>query len=79
MVPRARIELATRGFSVRNASDENPKNTGGSGVDDEEVTPKVTPADAKTSQIEDIRAALAGLSKDELIGLLADALASNRE
>ncbi len=37
-------------------------------------TPEGTQADAKTSQIDTIRAALAGLSREDLIALLADAL-----
>ncbi|HOH30884.1 MAG TPA: hypothetical protein PLC40_14495 [Candidatus Hydrogenedentes bacterium] len=39
-----------------------------------EGTPKGTLDDAKTSQIDAIREALAGLSRDDLIVLLADVL-----
>ena len=52
-----------------------PEKTNENGGIGDEVTPEVTPDTPKTSQMDTLRAALAGLSRDELIGLLADALA----
>ena len=74
MVPRARIELATRGFSVRNTSDVNAVNTSTCGGDSGECTLKSTLDDAETSHLDGIREALSGLSKDDIITLLMDAL-----
>ena len=51
---------------------QKPNENGGVG-DDTTLNPTLD--DAKTSQMDAIRAALAGLSRDELISLLADALA----
>jgi len=51
---------------------EKPNKNGGNGG---EGTLKSTPDDAKTSQTDGIREALAAMSKDDLIALLADALA----
>ena len=74
MVPRARIELATRGFSVRTTSDVNADNTSTCGGNSSEGTLKSTLDDAKTSQMNTLRDALAGLSRDDLITILADVL-----
>lgn len=43
------------------------------------TTLETTLPDAKTSQIDAIRAALAGLSKEELLGILADALGGMKD
>jgi hypothetical protein len=75
MVPRARIELATRGFSVRNTSDVNPIESGISGHQEANPTANPTVDTTKTAHLDGIRAQLSGLSKDELISLLADTLA----
>ena len=74
MVPRARIELATRGFSVRTTSDVNADNTSTCGGNPSEGTLKSTLDDAKTSHLDAIRETLSGLSKDGIITLLMGAL-----
>ncbi len=80
MVQRARIELATRGFSVRTTSDVNADNTSTCGGNPSEGTLKSTLDDAKTSHLDTIREALAGLSRDDLMALLVDAIVgSSRE
>ena len=55
---------------------EKPNKNGGIGG---QCTSKGTLDDAKTSQIDGIREALAAMSKDDLIALLADALADGGE
>jgi len=53
-----------------------------SGVNDDDkshTTLNPTLPDAKTSHLDAIREALAGLSRDELLGMLADALADGGE
>ena len=57
------------------AKPEKANENGGGGDD---PTPNPTPADAKTSQLDTLRTALAGLSRDDLIALLADALSGNK-
>ena len=76
MVNGAGLEPATTGLKVRCDSELNPINTRVSGPDETHPLPKPLPGNAKTSQDDGIRAALAGLSRNELIALLADALAT---
>ncbi|OQB31005.1 MAG: hypothetical protein BWY07_02450 [Candidatus Hydrogenedentes bacterium ADurb.Bin170] len=71
MVPRARIELATRGFSVRDASDASAIDSTTCEGSESCVTPGVTPDDTKHALLKEL---LQGLSKEEIIALLAEKL-----
>jgi integrase len=64
------------GLKIRSAYSEKHLNTGVSGHPEPDTTSETTPADAKTTHSDAIRAALAGLSRDEIITMLADALAA---
>jgi len=74
MVPRARIELATRGFSVRMDSNGNGNKDG---VSDGAGTPVCTYS-AQNSGIDVILEAIRNLPKDERTAILA-ALAADGE
>ena len=62
------------GLKIRPAASENAMFSGVNGDTVGEGTLKSTLDDAKTSQIDSIRVALAGLSRDDLIAILADVL-----
>jgi hypothetical protein len=71
MVPRGGIEPPTRGFSVPVASVAKPIASTTCEGSESCVTPGVTPDDTKHALLKEL---LAGLSKEEIIALLAEKL-----
>ena len=79
MVNGAGFEPAATGLKVRHEPPASDETAGTSGAEITDPTLNPTPTTPKTTHIDAIRAALAGLSKDELIALLADALGGMKD